>query len=200
MNQDSYVPVLTYPVERYKGKVEVSLLGEDGMHLRSATDHPLTINGVTVYFNINVKEYDGEWELVRYLVRGTGGHYPDWSALTVRRVDNFESASQSANKKVLELAEDLAQWVADDRPEAVIQGEVHRLRRKRDLLSDERITLEARLAQIRNECSDLSLSIEGQRVRWATEVALQEAQEIALKEETYRLEGGNLSLEVTSHL
>lgn len=174
MSEDSYVVALTYPAERYKGRVQVHLLGEDGMHIRSEHEHPLTINGVEIYFNINVKEYDGEWELVRYTVRGTGGQYPDWSALTVRRVDNFEPASSSANKKVLELATDLAQWVAEDKPDEVIRGEVHRLRRKRELINDERITLEARLSQIRDECTDLTLAIGGMEVKWATEVALKD--------------------------
>lgn len=175
---DSYVPVLTYPAERYKGKVEVSLLGEDGMHIRSATDHPLTVNRVQVYFNINVQEYDEEWQLVKrdtYIIHGDMKQTPDWSALTVRRVDNFESVSQSANKKVLELATDLAQYVAESRPEAVIQGEVHRLRRKHDLINSEKITLNARLSQVEVEIADTLLAIAGQEVRWATEVALQEA-------------------------
>lgn len=185
MKQDSHVPVLTYPVERYKGKVAVSLLGEDGMHIRSATDHPLTINGVQVYFNINVKEYEGEWELVKYAVPsfhdGEVGMYPDWSALTVRRVDNFDVASESACKKVLELAEDLAQWVSEDRQEAVILGEVHRLRRQQNIITDEQSKLTARLSEVREELAVCALAIGREQMKWACEVASQKATELVKK-------------------
>ena len=185
MNNESHVPVLTYPVERYKGKVAVSLLGEDGMHIRSATDHPLTINGVQVYFNINVKEYEGEWELVKYAVpsfhEGEVGMYPDWSALTVRRVDNFDVASESACKKVLELAEDLAQWVAESRADDVILGEIHRLRRQQEIITNEQTKLTERLSEVREELAVCAIAIEGQRVRWATEVASQKATELVKK-------------------
>ncbi|MCK5308738.1 MAG: hypothetical protein KAJ73_09015 [Zetaproteobacteria bacterium] len=197
MHEETCIPVVTYPVERYKGRVEVSLRGEDGMHVRSDHHFPLFVNGVKIYFNVTLQEYDGEWELVRYTVRGTGGQYPDWSALTVRRLDNGERASDSAHKKVLELATDLAQWVSESRPDDVILGEIHRLRRKHDILSDEKITLNARLSQVQDEMVDLFLAIEGQKVRWAQEVALLDEEKGAKR---YGLEGGSLSLEVTSHL
>lgn len=174
---ETSIPVIIYPAERYKGRVHVSLCGEDGMHVRSDPQFPLFVNGVKVRFSVHLMEYDGEWELIKYQVAGINGgvgQYPDWTALNVRRLDTGGEASQSANKKMLQLSEDIARWIAESRPDDLILGEVRRLRRKHDLIKSEEITLKARLSQVREELNDVLLATAGQEVRWATEVATQD--------------------------
>ena len=167
------VPIITYTVERYNGKVQVLLWGKDGLGIRTDKDFPLTVNGVEVYCDIHFQVYDGQWEIKR-----TEKGYTDWYAVSVRNTRDFERSSDSAYRKVLEVAEDLVKYTTESRPSAVIQGEVHRLNRELWRANRKQADLQGEMHQTILLVGDLQHELAEQQVKWATTSVLEDNDEL----------------------
>ena len=102
------------------GTVTVFFWGKEGIGIRST--HPLIVNRVETIVDAHLMEYDGEYALRRH--KDGSDHF---TALTVRRHDNFQPVSQSARKKVQDMVLVLVRALLDAKPNLFREGEIVRL-------------------------------------------------------------------------
>lgn len=127
---ETQVPIVTYVVERYDGECEVLLWGKKRMGVRT---QDLTINGVHYHFVAELELGDD----CKWVIRRDKYGHPDYRAVFGSRNDNYKEPTSSARSKFIDLAIDIANWCAEEKPDALLLGEIRTLNREIDRAQDD---------------------------------------------------------------